>query len=201
MIHKRTQHKFFHLHAFRWFTGVINPDPFAATTTLDPFLSATMYLDERSVDKHEIQFKKWLNALVTIPADLDGAEQKRLDVAKLFTEVQKKDCTLAPTKEAVSANYLTKCRLHSLRTAAITLYTGNEMRESLSKMLVHIERKAIQIRQDRNLHLDVVLQRSILELLLNFNPLWLRIGLEVIFGESKILMVPAICYLKSVMFH
>lgn len=142
-----------------------------------------MYLDERAVDKHEIQFKKWLNALVTIPGELDGAENKPLDVGKLFNEVQTKNCTLAPTKEAVSSNYLTKYRLQSLRAAAITLYTGNEMRESLSKMLVHIERKFIQIRQDRNLHLDVVLQRSILELLLNFNPLWLRIGLEVVFGK------------------
>lgn len=141
-----------------------------------------MYLDERAVDKHEIQFKKWLNAMVTIPGDLDGAESKPLDVGKLFNEVQNKDCALAPTKEAVSANYLTKYRLQSLRTAAITLFTSELMRESLSKMLVHVEKKAILIRQDRNLHLDVVLQRSILELLLNFNPLWLRIGLEMVFG-------------------
>lgn len=163
--------------------GVINPDPFAATTVFDPFLSATMYLDERAVDKHEVQFKKWLNALVTIPGEMDENANKTLDVGKLFNEVKNKDCTLAPTKETVSANYLTKYRLNSLRTAAIHLYTSNEMRESLSKLLVHIERKAIHIRQDRNLHLDVVLQRSILELLLNFNPLWLRIGLEVVFGE------------------
>lgn len=30
-----------------------NPDPFAATTTADPFLSSTMFLDERSVDQIE----------------------------------------------------------------------------------------------------------------------------------------------------
>lgn len=151
---------------------------------MDPFLSATMYLDERSVDKHEIQFKKWLNALVTLPAEMDENPNQTLDVGKLFNEVKNnKDCTLPPTKETASANYLTKYRMNSLRTAAIALYTSREMHESLSKLLVHIERKAIHIRQDRNLHLDVVLQRSILELLLNFNPLWLRIGLEVVFGE------------------
>ncbi|XP_055315323.1 protein abnormal spindle [Sitodiplosis mosellana] len=164
--------------------SVINPDPFAATTTLDPFLSLTMYLDERAVDKHEIQFKKWLNALVTIPGEMDESANQPADVAKLFNEVQNKDCTLAPTKEMVSSNYLTKYRLASLRTAAIQLILSPEMQEKLGKLAVHVEKKLIQIRQDRNLHLDVVLQRSILELLLKFNPLWLRIGLEAVFGES-----------------
>lgn len=164
--------------------GVINPDPFAATTTFDPFLSATMYLDERAVDKHEIQFKKWLNALVTIPGEMDETAMQSADVAKLFNEVQNKGCTLAPTKETVSSNYLTKYRLASLRSAAIQLILSADMQQCLGKLAVHVEKKLIQIRQDRNLHLDVVLQRSILELLLKFNPLWLRIGLEVVFGET-----------------
>lgn len=141
-----------------------------------------MYLDDRAVDKHEIQFKKWLNALVTIPGDIAETNQQ-IDVGKLFNEVRNKDITLAPTKEMVSSNYLTKYRMDSLRSAAINLFTSNEMRESLEKLMVHIEKRAIQIRLDRNLHLDVVLQRQILELLLNINPIWLRIGLEVAFGE------------------
>lgn len=143
-----------------------------------------MYLDERAVDKHEIQFKKWLNALVTIPGEMDETAIQSADVAKLFNEVQNKDCTLAPTKETVSSNYLTKYRLASLRSAAIQLILSAEMQQCLGKLAVHVEKKYIQIRQDRNLHLDVVLQRSILELLLKFNPLWLRIGLEVVFGET-----------------
>jgi abnormal spindle-like microcephaly-associated protein len=151
-----------------------------------------MYLDERAVDRHEIQFKKWLNALVTIPGEMDETAIQSADVAKLFNEVQNKNCTLAPTKETVSSNYLTKYRLASLRSAAIQLILSAEMQQCLGKLAVHVrvhvEKKLIQIRQDRNLHLDVVLQprlqRSILELLLKFNPLWLRIGLEVVFGET-----------------
>lgn len=65
-------------------TTFINPDPFAASTTCDPFLSATMYLNEQAVDKIEKQFVKWLNALVTIPADLDSDHNQKLDVGKLF---------------------------------------------------------------------------------------------------------------------
>lgn len=141
-----------------------------------------MYLDEQAIERHEIQFKKWLNALVTIPEDIAETTHK-IDYGKLFNEVRNKDINLAPTKEIVSANYLTKSRIDSLRSAAISLYMSDEMRESLEKLMVHIEKKSLQIRQDRNLHLDVVLQRQILELLLNFNPIWLRIGLEVVFGE------------------
>lgn len=142
-----------------------------------------MFLDERCVDMHEVQFKKWLNALVAIPEDMSESAQK-LDFGKLFNEVKNRNVALAQTKETVSANYLTKSRLDNLRQTAIALYTSDGMREKMEKLMVHIERKSIQIRRDRNLHLDVVLQREILELLLSINPLWLRIGLEVVFGET-----------------
>lgn len=162
----------------------INPDPFAATTTRDPFLASTMYLDERSIEKHLIAFKKWLNALVTIPADLDTDCNQKIDVGKLFNEVRNKELILAPTKEEQSMNYLTKFRLESLRQEAISFFMSEEMQIPCSKVAVYVQKKAISIRTDRNLHLDVVMQRYILELLLCFNPLWLRLGLEVIFAEK-----------------
>lgn len=163
--------------------GVINPDPFAATTTCDPFLAATMYLDQNCVEKHEDHFKKWLNALVTIPSDLDFSPHKKIDFGALFNEVRNKEVSLAQPKEVVSSNYFTKYRLDGLRRAAIKLYLSEEMRIPLEKLVVHIERQYIIMRADRDLHLDIVLQRDILELLLCFNPLWLRLGLEVIYGE------------------
>ncbi|KAM7347117.1 microtubule assembly factor abnormal spindle [Cochliomyia hominivorax] len=162
----------------------INPDPFAATTTCDPFLASTMYLDEAAVDKHQTDFKKWLNALVTMPADLDTDSNAKIDVGKLFNEVRHKDLILAPTKEEQSINYLTNFRLESLRRAAIELFLSEEMRAPCSKVAVYVQKNALRIRSDRNLHLDVVTQRDILELLLCFNPLWLRLGLEVVYGEK-----------------
>lgn len=161
---------------------VINPDIFAATTTQDPFLAATMYLDEFEICKHEVQFKKWLNALVTIPGEEDESVNQAPDVTKLFNEVRNKDCKLAPTKESVSSKYLTKYRLNGLRAAAANLYQSEEMVPCLTKLIAQVEQKLIETRLDRNLHLDVVLQRSILELLLQFNPIWLRLGLEVVFN-------------------
>ncbi|XP_017104939.2 protein abnormal spindle [Drosophila bipectinata] len=165
----------------------INPDPFAATTTADPFLASTMYLDEQAVDRHQADFKKWLNALVSIPADLDADSNSKIDVGKLFNEVRNKELVVAPTKEEQSMNYLTKYRLETLRKAAVELFFSEQMRLPCSKVAVYVNKQALRIRSDRNLHLDVVMQRTILELLLCFNPLWLRLGLEVVFGE-KILM-------------
>uniref|UniRef100_A0A182SCZ2 Calponin-homology (CH) domain-containing protein n=1 Tax=Anopheles maculatus TaxID=74869 RepID=A0A182SCZ2_9DIPT len=162
---------------------LINPDPFAATTTCNPFLTVTMYLDEHAFAQYERQMKKWLNALVTIPADLDTEPNKPLDVGKLFDEVKSKDLTLAPTKELISSNYY-KNRLNSLRSAGIALYTSEEIAIPLRKVAAQIEKQLLALRTDRSLHLDLTLQRSILELLLCFNPLWLRLGLEVVFGEQ-----------------
>ncbi|XP_043653051.1 protein abnormal spindle [Drosophila teissieri] len=162
----------------------INPDPFAATTTMDPFLASTMYLDEQAVDRHQADFKKWLNALVSIPADLDADSNSKIDVGKLFNEVRNKELVVAPTKEEQSMNYLTKYRLETLRKAAVELFFSEQMRLPCSKVAVYVNKQALRIRSDRNLHLDVVMQRTILELLLCFNPLWLRLGLEVVFGEK-----------------
>ncbi|KAH8359475.1 hypothetical protein KR093_006959, partial [Drosophila rubida] len=166
------------------YMSYINPDPFAASTTVDPFLASTMYLDEEAVERHQTDFKKWLNALVSIPADLDADSNSKIDVGKLFNEVRNKELSLAPTKEMQSMNYLTTFRLESLRRAAIELFFSEQMRVPCSKVAVHVQKQALRIRSDRNLHLDVVMQRTILELLLCFNPLWLRLGLEVVFGEK-----------------
>lgn len=168
--------------------AAINPDPFAATTTHDPFLSATMYLDEKATDKYEKQFKNWLNALVTVPVDMDsdqGASGGGLDVGRIFNEVRhNKKETVAQTKESVSCKYFTRYRMPLLRRAAVQLYMSSKVVVPLQKLDVLIEKKQIEMRADRNLHLDLVLQRGILELLLGFNTLWLRIGLEVVFGEE-----------------
>lgn len=150
-------------------------------------MSATMYLDSTCIAIQEAHFKKWLNALVTIPADFDAGSDVKVDFGTLFDSVRNKQLKLAESKEVVSVNYFTRYRLDGLRQAAIKLFMSNEMRSSLEKLVVHIERKLISMRDDRDLHLDMVLQRGILELLLCLNPLWLRLGLEVIFGESIIM--------------
>lgn len=157
-------------------------DPFSATTTIDPFLSSTMYLDEQTLDDIEKTYKKWLNALVTIPPDLESDKNEKIDVGKLFNDVQNKELTLAPTKEVVCSRYYTS-RLDSLRMAAVQFFHSEAIAGPLNKITVVInEKNKLDIKADRSIHLDLVLQRNLLELLLCYNPLWLRIGLEVVFN-------------------
>uniref|UniRef100_A0A182NAD0 Calponin-homology (CH) domain-containing protein n=1 Tax=Anopheles dirus TaxID=7168 RepID=A0A182NAD0_9DIPT len=160
----------------------VNPDPFAATATCDPFQSKMVWLDRRA-DEFELNMKKWLNALVSIPVDPDTEPTQPLDVGKLFDEVKSKELTLAPTKELIACKYY-RYKLGSLRSAGIALYRSEEVAAPLRRVALQVEKQLLTLRTDRSLHLDLVLQQNILDLLLCFNPLWLRLGLEVVYGEQ-----------------
>ncbi|KAM3964561.1 microtubule assembly factor abnormal spindle [Aphomia sociella] len=155
---------------------------YSQSATVDPFLSSTYFYDEEAVDKIEKEFKRWLNCILTPPADLDSNVEQKIDVGKAWIENRNKEVPAAPTKEQVCSIYHNSHRLESLRRAARALLISPEITLVFKKLNVQIEKKLIAIRTDRNLHLDVGLQKIIMELLLSYNPLWLRIGLEAIYG-------------------
>lgn len=168
-------------------------NPFAATS-LDPFLTSTMCLDDNAISVYEEQFKKWLNALVTIPADLESETSEKIDLGKLFNDLKNKKLILAPTKELTSSKYFCKNRINSLREAANKLYYRTDMINILNKVNKQIDDKLLMQKAERDLHLDLVLQREVLELLLCYNTLWLRIGMEVIYQEEIVLRSNADAY-------
>lgn len=155
---------------------------YSQSTTVDPFLSATYFYDEEAVQKLEKDFMKWLNCILTPPADLDSNVEQKVDVGKAWLENRNKDVPAAPTREQVSNAYHNSHRLESLRRTARALLMSPEIVVVFKKLTAQIEKKLVAVRSDKNLHLDVGLQKTILELLLCYNPLWLRIGLEVIYG-------------------
>lgn len=155
---------------------------YSQTATVDPFLSATYFYDEEAVHKFENEFKRWLNCILTPPADLDSNVEQKVDVGKAWIESRNKEVPLAPTKEQVCSTYHNSHRLESLRRSARNLLMGNDMAQVFMKVNAQIDKKLIAIRPDRNLHMDVGLQKLIMEILLSYNPLWLRIGLEAIYG-------------------
>lgn len=87
----------------------------------------------------------------------------------------------APTKEAVSNRYHVNRRLDSLRRTALALFTSPRVAEVVNKVCMYVENDKISIRKDRNVHQDLGLQQIVMQLLLSYNLLWLRIGLETIF--------------------
>ncbi|XP_020277492.1 protein abnormal spindle isoform X2 [Pseudomyrmex gracilis] len=160
-------------------------DLFALSTTEDPFLKKFGYCDEKWMLRQELAFTKWLNALLSSPEDLSvDIETAVIDIGKIWQSCKaQKDNLLAETREAVSARYHTSTRLNTLRKAASAMYTRDEIAKIFSSTSEYIAKGTLSIRSDRNLQRDIGLQKLILSLFLSYNPLWLRIGLETVYGE------------------
>ncbi|KAJ9587882.1 hypothetical protein L9F63_018694 [Diploptera punctata] len=163
-----------------------NPNIFGPTTTSEPFTTSAVYYDEQWLQEKEREFTKWLNSILTPPAELDSTtEIPKVDVAELWAQsCRKQEIELAPTREMVSSEYHTQHRLDALRKAACLLFRTEEIAQVLSKVVVQVDKKLIAIRGDRDIHLDFGLKCSVMKLLLNYNPLWLRIGLETVYGRT-----------------
>lgn len=105
----------------------------------------------------EIEFKKWLNMLLTPPeqltTDIDSAI---IDVGKVWQSCRTKDdVVLAETKESVSARYHTNVRLNALRKAAMAMYRRVDIINVFSKLMVAIEKEILVVRSDKDLHRDI----------------------------------------------
>ena len=57
------------------------------------------------------------------------------------------------------------------------------MAQVVTKIETEIEKHRITIRTDRAVHRDLGMKKKMLMLLLNCNPLWLRIGSETVYGQ------------------
>uniref|UniRef100_A0A8C0EPZ7 Calponin-homology (CH) domain-containing protein n=1 Tax=Bubo bubo TaxID=30461 RepID=A0A8C0EPZ7_BUBBB len=66
---------------------------------------------------------------------------------------------------------------------ACRLFTSETMVKAIKKLEVEIETRRLLVRRDRHLWKDVGERQKVLNWLLSYNPLWLRIGLETVYGE------------------
>uniref|UniRef100_A0A663LKM6 Calponin-homology (CH) domain-containing protein n=1 Tax=Athene cunicularia TaxID=194338 RepID=A0A663LKM6_ATHCN len=66
---------------------------------------------------------------------------------------------------------------------ACRLFTSEAMVKAIKKLEVEIETRRLLVRRDRHLWKDVGERQKVLNWLLSYNPLWLRIGLETVYGE------------------
>ncbi|KAK7889545.1 hypothetical protein WMY93_025105 [Mugilogobius chulae] len=123
-----------------------------------PFAAKNMFFDERWIEKQERGFT--LSALSVAM----GSEQS---VPK------------APTKEEMSfSTYTARRKLNRLRRAACELFTSETMVKAIQRLELEVEAKRLLVRKDRHLWKDIGERQKVLNWLLSYNPLWLRIGLE-----------------------
>ncbi|XP_035683104.1 abnormal spindle-like microcephaly-associated protein homolog isoform X7 [Branchiostoma floridae] len=128
-----------------------------------PYVSKNMYYDERWMQKQERAFIQWLN-FILIPNTMVSQPRRN------GTAVQ-------------MCEYAVLCNLNQLRRAACLLFQSEPMARVIHRLEEEVETGRLQVRADRHLHADQGIRQAILDMLLSYSPLWLRIGLETIFGE------------------
>ncbi|XP_026773111.3 abnormal spindle-like microcephaly-associated protein isoform X1 [Pangasianodon hypophthalmus] len=149
-----------------------------------PFAAKNMFYDERWIEKQERGFTWWMNYVLT-PDDFKVAtEVTKVNALSLTMGSEKINIPKAPTKEEMSfRTYTARRHLNRVRRAACQLFTSDKMVKAIKRLEVEVEAKRLLIRKDRHLWKDIGERQKVLNWLLSYNPLWLRIGLETIFGE------------------
>jgi hypothetical protein len=81
-------------------------------------------------------------------------------------------------------------RMAQARTKALEIFHSQEMTKVQKVVLSEIYRGRLSIRKDRDMYADLTLRNEITSLLLSYTTPWLRLGLETLFGESILPLVP-----------
>ncbi|NP_001116845.1 abnormal spindle-like microcephaly-associated protein [Danio rerio] len=149
-----------------------------------PFAAKNMFYDERWIEKQERGFTWWMNYILT-PDDFKVAtEVTKVNALSLTMGNDKFNIPKAPTKEEMSfRTYTARQRLNRLRRAACKLFTSEAMVKAIQRLELEVEAKRLLVRKDRHLWKDIGERQKVLNWLISYNPLWLRIGLETIYGE------------------
>ncbi|XP_077986991.1 abnormal spindle-like microcephaly-associated protein homolog [Glandiceps talaboti] len=150
------------------------------------YAAQNMFYDERWTEKQERGFTKWLNHILT-PDEMDCPQDPKCKNAKIdagtICVVNHEDITLAPTKEELSLKTYTAIRrLNKLRKAACRLFESEPNIRVVKRLEEEIERGRLRVRPDKHINRDYGVRQQLLEMIMSFNPLWLRIGLETIYG-------------------
>ncbi|XP_026091804.1 abnormal spindle-like microcephaly-associated protein homolog isoform X2 [Carassius auratus] len=149
-----------------------------------PFAAKNMFYDERWIEKQERGFTWWMNYVLT-PDDFRVAtEVTKVNALSLTMGNDKFNIPKAPTKEEMSfRTYTARQRLNRLRRAACKLFTSETMVKAIQRLELEVEAKRLLVRKDRHLWKDIGERQKVVNWLISYNPLWLRIGLETIYGE------------------
>ncbi|EDV27588.1 uncharacterized protein TRIADDRAFT_53434 [Trichoplax adhaerens] len=156
------------------------------TKTISPFASQNNCYDDRWIDKQERGFTCWLN-FILVPCE-DGVSMNKfvtkVDASTLALTTDTTTRQYHPTKDTLSyKNYENRKHLMMLRRAACILYQSKPVRMVVERITDAVKERKFTFKLDANIHSDLGLKQNLLDLLLSYNPLWLRIGLETIYGE------------------
>ncbi|KAJ6223782.1 hypothetical protein RDWZM_002327 [Blomia tropicalis] len=154
-------------------------------------LDQTITID---TDEEEFRYTHWFNSVIQISFNI---ENLNVDFQRIINDcVISADVVMAneskqqPLKDGLSTiAYKEEKLLDILRTKANIFYDQN-VKPVEDLLLSHLKIPRYHIRKDKNIHTDVGAKKYILELFLNYNPLWLKLAIECVFktkidGRSK----------------
>ncbi|KAJ3599903.1 hypothetical protein NHX12_033857 [Muraenolepis orangiensis] len=145
--------------------------------------SVNLSSDERWFEKQESGFTCWINYILTpddFRVNLEVTKVNALSIA--MGSEEKHSVPKAPTKEELSfSTYTARHRLNRLRRSACQLFTSEVMVKAIQRLELEVEANRLLVRKDRHLWKDIRERQKVLNWLLSYNPLWLRIGLETIY--------------------
>ncbi|CAG5863219.1 unnamed protein product [Menidia menidia] len=163
----------------------IKPNQTAIPRHPMPFAAKNMFYDERWIEKQERGFTWWINYVLT-PDDFKvNTEVAKVNAVSLAMGTDNKfSVPKAPTKEEMSfSTYTARRKLNRLRRSACQLFASETLVKAIQRLELEVEARRLLVRKDRHLWKDIGERKKVLNWLLSYNPLWLRIGLETIFGE------------------
>jgi hypothetical protein len=120
-------------------------------------------------DKQCDTFVSWLNYTFN-PTEDDDHEKSVVDSS-------------IPSRSIGLRTLLLHRRMGQARIRATDIYRGEDMNKVRAIVHAEIVKGRLSIREDRDLHADLSLRKQITTLLLSYTTPWLRLALEVVFGE------------------
>jgi hypothetical protein len=120
-------------------------------------------------------FTEWLNYMFQPTEDLDHE--------LILREIENGKAGVQQMDRAALRTLVVHQRLAQARTRALQVFHTDGMKAAQTAIVAEIARGRLMLRCDRDVHADLTLRGKVIGLLLSYSTQWLRIGLEVMFGQ------------------
>ncbi|DAZ93395.1 TPA: hypothetical protein N0F65_009714 [Lagenidium giganteum] len=161
--------------------------------------------DDNWMAKQEEGFTKWINYVLVNSAYHDLVDNVTVAEADYAEHDQHDGHALARRRQSRVLNFASLRILAQKRMelvwerAALDIYHSPAMDNVLFALQREITARKLAARDDRPVYADVGLQEDLFNLLNNYHPIWLCLGLQVVLGQAA--FASENCSLRQVMAH
>ena len=144
-----------------------------------------MLYDQNWTEKQEAGFVTWFNHTLHPPENDDACGAATAATAN-GTRLGSCDSPAARgvlARQSSHFGLLQKQRRAAVRRRAFSLYHTEAVDDMLYSIDEEIKNGRLAVRKDREVHADVGIQEALLGLVGSYHPMWLRVGLETVYGE------------------